>query len=65
MKASDSSKLEEEYRKLVEGLQESGDFEEDDFMATPGKPSSYLKVTIELLTPLTRTLCSSTGGNFE
>lgn len=38
IKLTDASKLEEEYRKLVEGLQGAGDDddEEDDFMANPG-----------------------------
>ena len=36
MKANDAEKLEEEYAKLLEGLQAAGDHnEEDDFMANP------------------------------
>ena len=36
MKANDAEKLEEEYAKLLEGLKDAGDHnEEDDFMANP------------------------------
>ena len=38
MKANDAEKLEEEYAKLLEGLQAAGDHnEEDDFMANPSE----------------------------
>lgn len=44
IKLTDASKLEEEYRKLVEGLQGAGDDddEEDDFMANPVLPADIL-----------------------
>ena len=45
MKSSDAEKLQNEYQKLVEGLQDLDDGrEEDSFMANPGtcSPSSQL-----------------------
>jgi DNA excision repair protein ERCC-2 len=36
IKKTDASKLQDEYAKLVEGLQETGD-DEDGFMANPGQ----------------------------
>ena len=36
IKKTDASKLQDEYAKLVEGLQEAGD-SEDGFMANPGQ----------------------------
>lgn len=48
IKASDSAKLEEEYRKLVEGLQgaHEGAGEDDDFMANPVLPADILQEAV-------------------
>ena len=43
MKKSDSEKLQNEYQKLVEGLQDIDDGrEEDSFMANPGKCGHHI-----------------------
>lgn len=49
MKATDAEKLQNEYKKLVEGLRDvDGGTEEDSFMANPGKITGFILARLEI-----------------
>ena len=49
MKATDAEKLQNEYKKLVEGLRDGdGGTEEDSFMANPGKITGFILARLEI-----------------